>query len=175
MDTQPEKKKRGRPKNPINYKKSVKNARISANLVPNKDKNVLVDLAVRSLMSDNRALTDKEIKTKLVALNICPSEEAARKALERRPECQAFIRESRASLRNIMENEIVPLALEIHKEALSSSELDLGSKYPYVKLAEDKYFGEHHHITADIPLAQVQILIQQAFDSNVTLPKIEKV
>lgn len=131
-----------------------------------------VSTIVKGMVEYNPLLSDIQIAEQMSDLGLAPDKYTAQRKIARRRQLQEDIAAIRAKNFDILNRDIVPLALKIHKKALKSKKLSDKEKFPYVKLAEDKVFGEQLTISSNVPLVEVQALIQQAFNLSETPVKI---
>ena len=119
--------------------------------------------AAKGMLEFNPLLSDNQLNQQLAEVGFAPDKYHAKTKIGRRRSLQEDIAQIRARNFDILNREIAPLALQVHKRALKSTTLNDKEKFPYVKLAEDKVFGEQITISSNVPLIEVQALIQQAF------------
>lgn len=122
------------------------------------------DIIIRQVAAKNPGCKYAEIGRKLQTIGIVVDPETIRKAIKRKPALKKDLNEiKQAHLRQLHE-EILPKALDIHQKVLNSPKIKKEKKYNWVKLAEDKAWGEVNTpiLPPTINIGQIQAVIQQS-------------
>jgi len=112
----------------------------------NSGKPTAIDKAIELVVKDDPGASKAEIANKIVDLGLTKHRTAVYRRLQKSDYLHKEIHAIRDHNRQYLDRIIVPNALKTIDKAVKSKELDEKAKFPYVKLAVDKSFGDIHHV-----------------------------
>ena len=107
-----------------------------------------IDQAVTLTLQANPNANKAQIVKNCIALGAAKHPQAVYNRLRKKDYLQAEIQTVRDSNRQYLDRIIVPKALKSVQKAINNKDLDEKGKFPYIKLAIDKSFGDIHHTEA---------------------------
>jgi hypothetical protein len=144
---------------------------IDQNIPNNTPKPTKLDKAIDLVVSQDPGMPKGEIANRVIDIGAAKHKESVFRRLRKRDYKHGEISTIRDYNRQYLDRLIVPKALKVMDKAIKADDISDKDKYPYVKLAIDKSFGEIRHneqpqVVRIDSINKAQILVKNIIDKD---------